>query len=147
MISNRNNDSIITLINNNDWTKAKFLWLDECVEMQPNMYDQYKRRLSRKEYDCFGSVFEYFIKKFQSIQMHYTHKECNYDASNWSLQFKKKIVFESLTINQLTTRLTSLCDKCDSKSIEYLEFLNEPNWLICENINQSDIVTIDSLIK
>jgi hypothetical protein len=47
----------------------------------------------------------------------------------------------------LTTSLTSICDKCDSKSIEYLEFLNEPNWLICENINQSDIVTIDSLIK
>ena len=100
------------------------------------------KRLCSKQYDCFWTVFNFFIKAYQVIQKYYCRKQCSCNNSN-----KESIILENLIINQLTNKILTRCNECNSDSYESVEFLYELNWLICENLNQPDLVSIDSLPK
>ena len=49
------------------------------------------KRLCSKQYDCFVTVFNFFIKAYQVIQKYYCRKQCSCNNS-----IKESIILENL---------------------------------------------------
>lgn len=128
--------TMISLIQSNKWNDAKYKWLIEICNLQPNQQGS-------QTLDCFGSVNEYFSKHlrfFQKYSFNRCHNKCKPSSSSDSIIFfmSDKQVFCSFYSRELT------CYVCNEKYQEHSRFLMTPPFLIIE-VDYKSKIRVDML--
>ena len=125
---------LITLIENNSWNEVKKFWLvDVC-----------RKNANRKIY-CFGSVFEFFGKYLQDIQLYYENSCNSLDCGNG--RFKEGRYIELYKCdNQFFIELCRrhfFCRKCAKFYKNESYFNNNPPFLIVDTNSTQQIFVQD----
>jgi hypothetical protein len=116
---------IINLIENNDWAKAQFHWLNKCIGLTPTIISN-----KSSEINCYGTLFDLFLKKMQELQKYRFIKA----------QCPCRHVFEENLRSELNMEIISefhnkelkyQC-KCNDILPVQIKFEKNPLWLIAE---------------
>ncbi|CAF0729784.1 unnamed protein product [Brachionus calyciflorus] len=130
---------MIRLIESKSWNEAKKFWLvDVCKFLQKG-----------NTFDCFGSVYEYFGKHIQELQLFYENS-CNSQAcgsgrlkEGFYIEFKKieNIISLDLCENYV------FCTKCGKFYKNESSFKNVPPFLIIDTRAGQEIFVQDARIN
>ncbi|CAF0909560.1 unnamed protein product, partial [Brachionus calyciflorus] len=115
--------SIFERIDANDWGRAKYMWLTDCLQMEKNQI----------EYNCEGSLFDFFVKFMQQLQIHSLKKEC----TNCGLIGFNDSNKEFLLTSDGKFYLNEKCKECDQELMLEIRFIGaqKPLWIVFESCN------------
>ena len=94
-------DTIISLIDKNEWDRAKTFWIFKFLQLSPNEIS---------EFSIYGGVYDSFIKHLRTLQCH--EFICICDSS-----IRRKIhdlIFRKIEDQVMFSFHDNLCNKCNN---------------------------------
>ena len=119
-------DKIISLIDKNEWDRAKTFWILKFLQLRPNEIN---------EFSVYGAVYETFIKYLRTLQCH--EFICLCDSS--MIRKIHDLSFYKIEGQVLFSFHDNFCYKCNNDKNSKRKFLTTPLWLFIEIQDETTI--------
>jgi hypothetical protein len=125
---------IINLIDQNNWPKAKFIWLTNCLKLK-----------EANEFNCLGSTYEFFISTMLALQNYKEIKTCSCDSQK-EINYNSEWPLKTFEINSIVDKMINngkiACDECKLEYKLSILFKLEPIWLIVDIQDKDNSIDI-----
>ena len=126
-------DTIISLIDKNEWDRAKTFWIFKFLQLSPNEIS---------EFSIYGGVYDSFIKHLRTLQCH--EFICICDSS-----IRRKIhdlIFRKIEDQVMFSFHDKFCNRCNNYENSFRKFITTPLWLFIEIENEITIEEVPLIL-
>ena len=126
-------DTIISLIDKNEWDRAKTFWIFKFLQLLPNEIS---------EFSVYGGVYDSFIKHLRTLQCHEFSCFCN-------SSIRRKIhdlIFRKIEGQVMFSFHDNFCNSCKNYENSFRKFFTTPLWLFIEIENEITIEEVPPIL-